>query len=171
MKKFRLLFVIIALSINFVFAQNNWINYRVDDKLTVKFPAQPNKLNEYGVFVKTIDTAVFILSTVDLSKTDGLDSATVQSRAPTSEFANSLKDGMLSEMKGFTLGNVNIAKWNNYTCYNINGNNTSTKMSIYAFIVFIGTHAYDLMAIMPDNHGQAQKNLFFHSLQLTQKKQ
>jgi hypothetical protein len=99
-------------------------------------------------------------------KTDGLDSSKLASIAPTIQFANQIKNGLQNQMKGSILGDINISKWNGYTSYIIDGNNSSKKTKSYTLTVVIGTNLYGLMIIIHENHHNVNKDDFFSSLRL-----
>jgi len=166
MKKIFLLVITTLLAINIACAQDAWVNYKIDDKLSVKIPDQPTKLDEHSVFFRDKDTSIYIIAIVDVIKTEGIDSAKMIAEEPTAEYANNLKGGMLGQMPGFTMGDVNISKWKGYTCYTFDGGNTSQKLKIYTFVVFIGRNLYSLITILPENKSPGRKDIFFDSLVL-----
>lgn len=166
MKKTLLFLIATIFILNIAQAQTEWINYKIDNKLSIKVPAEPTKLDENSVYVRTKDSSVYVIAVVDIFKLAGLDSATIASQSPTAEFANSFKNGMLGKMPGSTLGDVKIGKWKGYTCYNMDGGNASTKLKIYTFMVFIGTKVYSVMTILPENNSTKEKDDYFNSLAL-----
>jgi hypothetical protein len=166
MKKIFLLLIPFILAINLVKAQTNWVNYKMSDKLSVKVPEQPVKVDENSVYVKSPDSVIYIISIVDLSKTDGLDSAKLAAQSATPDFAKNFKDSMLSQMAGYTMGDVNIGKWKGYTSYNFDGGNAATKLKVYTYMVFMGSNVYSLMVMFPENKSLKSKDDFFNSLTL-----
>ena len=165
MKSFLFLIAVI-LGTSVVNAQSNWIDYKIDNKLSVKLPKQPVTLNEHSVYVKDQDTTIYVITKVDMLKTDGLDSSKLASVALTTRFANQIKNSLQNEMKGSTLSDINLGKWNGYTSYNIDGNNSSKKTKFYSLTVVIGTNLYGLMIIQHDSHNNINKDGFFTSLKL-----
>ena len=166
MKKALLFLITSLLAAQVASAQTGWIDYKIGDKLSVKLPEQPTRLNENGVYVRGSDSTVYIVATVDFFKAEGLDSAKIAAQAPTAEFANTLKTGMLGQMQGTTLGDVKIGKWKGYTSYTIEGGNATNQLKFYTFMVFIGTNVYSLMAWVPENHDNKEKDDYFNSLVL-----
>jgi hypothetical protein len=166
MKKIFFFLVATILFLNIAQAQTEWVNYKIDNKLSIKVPAEPTKLDENSVFVRTKDSCVYVITAIDMQKLAGLDSATVASQSPTIEFANSFKKGMLGKMPGSTLGDVAIGKWKGYICYNMDGGNVAAKLKIYTFMVFIGTKVYSIMSILPENKNTKEKDIYFNSLAL-----
>ena len=165
MKLFFLL-IAIVLETSIAKAQNNWIEYKIDDKLSVKLPKQPAVLNEHSVYVKDQDTTIYIISKVDMFKTDGLDSSRLASLAPTRRFADQIKNSLQRQMNGSLLGEMNIGKWNNFTCYNVEGDDSSKKIRFYTLTVVVGTNLYGLMIVQRENHNNAKRDDFFASLKL-----
>jgi len=166
MKKICLLLFTTILAVNVAYAQSEWVNYKICDKLSVKLPAQPTRLNENGVYIKDKDSTVYIVAMVDFFKIEGIDSVKMGTQAPTPEFANNLKTGMLGQMQGTTMGDVNIGKWKAYTSYSMAGTNASNKLKFYCFMVFIGSNVYSLMVWAPESHNTKQKEAYFSSLVL-----
>jgi len=167
MRKITTLLTLVILSAGVARAQSNWVNYKIDDKLSVKFPHQPAVLEEHSVYAKDGDSTLYMVASIDFAKIpQKLDSAQLAAVAPTMEFANEFKGGMLSQMPGSTLGDVTIGKWNGYTSYTMDGGNAANKQKLYTFMVLIGTKIYSLMAIMPENYSTSGKSSFFGSLTL-----
>ena len=166
MKKIFPLLIIFILAINLVKAQTDWVNYKISAKLSVKVPEQPIKIDSNSVYVKSKDSIIYIISIVDLSKTDGLDSAKLAAQSSTMDFANNFKDSMLSQMAGYTMGDVTIGKWKGYTSYTFDGGNTATKLKVYTYMVFMGSNVYSLMVMFPENKSLKNKDDFFNSLAL-----
>ncbi len=164
--KVFLFLIIVIFGARVAKAQNGWIDYRIDNKLSVKLPKEPTPIKESSVYVRDKDTTAYIISTFDCLKTADLDSVQLASSAPTVSFAENFKNGIVGKMPGTTLGQVNIGKWNGYTSYRIEGGNTSKKLKLYIFTVIIGTNLYSLMVISHDNYNPIVKDSFFASLVL-----
>jgi len=151
----------------FAQAQSNWVNYKLDAKLTVKFPQQPARVDEHSIYAKDADTSIYLVALIDYSKLEEhLDSAELAKDAPTTEFADEFKGGIVSQMPGSSLGEVTIDKWNGYTSYKIEGDYATKHKKLYVFVVLIGTKMYGLMAITPEKGSTNGKNYFFSSLTL-----
>jgi hypothetical protein len=166
LKKTFLLFVAAVLIINLARAQNDWINYKIDNKLSVKVPSQPIKVDDNNFVVKSKDSVAYIIAVLDLQKTEGVDAASLAGLAPTVDFANNIKSGMAGKMQGYTLSDIKTDKWNGYYCYSINGSNPVKKLKAYTFMVLIGATVYTLTAILPDYKSPKVKDAFFASLSL-----
>ncbi|MDP9046861.1 MAG: hypothetical protein M3N14_01910, partial [Bacteroidota bacterium] len=55
--------IVVILGINVAKAQNGWIVYKIDNKLSVKLPRKPMQSNEHSFYVKDAavnDTATYV---------------------------------------------------------------------------------------------------------------
>ncbi|MDB5122918.1 MAG: hypothetical protein JWP94_1047 [Mucilaginibacter sp.] len=149
-------------------AQNGWIVYKIDNKLSVKLPSKPIQSNEHSFYVKdesAKDTATYVITYVDFLQTDGMDSVQLAKVAPTYGFADNLKNRLQDQTKKFTIGPVMLDTWNNYICYYMVGVSPSKKSILYAFSVVIGTKVYGLIKISSKNFDM-KNDYFFSSLTL-----
>jgi len=163
MKKLCLLFFTALITITAGHAQNGWVDYKFDNKLSVKLPAQPQKYGQNSQRASTKDSTVCIVTLVDLKAATQLDSAAMVALLPTADFAAGLKSSMLGQMAGFTLGDVKIGKWNGNYSYTIEGGNASRKLKTYTFMVVIGNNLYALNCLVPDGNNIKDKDNFFAS--------
>ncbi|HTI59740.1 hypothetical protein [Mucilaginibacter sp.] len=167
MKKTFLLITALLLTACLANAQSQWINYKIDDKVSANLPVQPTRADEHSVFAKGSDSVIYVVATVDFSKLEGhLDSAQLAEMAPTTEFTDELKAGMLSEMPGSTLGDVTAGKWHGYNTFTMEGGNAAGKLKLYVYMVIIGTNMYSLMVVSPEGRDTKGKDVFFASLAL-----
>lgn len=163
MKKALLIFIAIILLTKLANAQTNWIDYKIDNRVSVKMPEQPQFKNG-GLSAKDKDSSVYIVVVVDFVKTAGVDSTQLAPYEPTPDFANGLKNGMLGKMPGATMGDVKIAKWNGHYCYTVEGGYADRKLKVYAYMVCWGSTMYGLMSIIPEQNSTTSKDDFFASL-------
>ncbi|WP_295671558.1 hypothetical protein [uncultured Mucilaginibacter sp.] len=164
MKKIVLLFVAAILMINLAHGQSAWVNYKIDNKLSVKMPAEPKPIDEHTKMAMDKDSSYFLIAVVDFIKVAGIDSAQVAAYAPTQEFANGIKTGMLKELPGLSLGDVKIDKWNGYYCYHIEGGTTEKKIKFFTFDVIIDSKMYGLTVLSRDDKSLQGKDDYFNSL-------
>ncbi|MFI5138988.1 MAG: hypothetical protein ACHQIM_14285, partial [Sphingobacteriales bacterium] len=165
MKKIFLLLITTILTLNIVHAQTGWINYKIDNKFSVKLPSQPGDVQGSHI-ARGKDSVVYIITEVDFVKVAGIDSATLVPMAPTQDFANSIKTGMLGQMPGFTLGDINVGKWNQLVSYHVEGENTEKRIKTFSFMIVQGSHFYSLTTIVPYGKDTKSKDVFFESLVL-----
>jgi hypothetical protein len=166
MKKIFLLFFTTVLAINISNAQTAWITYRIDSKLSVKLPAQPKTIDANSIMTVGKDSLTCIVTKVDFLATVQMDAGALAPLMPTQEFANELRTGLLSQIPGFTLGDIKIGKWNGYYSYSVEGGNISKKSKLYTFMVIIGSEMYSLSAMIPDSKSAKGKDDFFASLSM-----
>jgi hypothetical protein len=166
MKKTFLALLIVVLTATFAHAQSDWINYKIDSKLSVKLPSQPTNIDQYSINARTKDSVICIISIINLQKVANIDSATLAGMATQADFTSSIRTGMLGKMAGFTLGDFTTGKWHGYYCYNVEGANTASKLKTYTFMVIIGVTLYSLTAILPDDKDTKPRDDFFASLTL-----
>lgn len=166
MKKLYVLFFTALITIVAAHAQTGWVNYKFDNKLSVKLPAQPQKYGQNSQKASTKDSTVCIVTLIDLKATTHLDSAALVALLPTPEFAAGLKNSMLGQMAGFTLGDMQIGKWNGNYSYTMEGSNAAKKLKTYTFMVIIGNNLYALNCLVPDGNNIKDKENFFASFKL-----
>jgi hypothetical protein len=166
MKKIPLVVIITFLIINFAHAQTGWIDYSIDNTLSVKLPVQPKILSKNTILAVAKDSLTCLVTKIDFLSTVQLDAGALAPLLPTQEFANEIRSTLLAQIPGFSLGEIKIGKWKNYYCYNIEGGNVKKKLKLYTFIVIIDTNMYSLTAIMPDTLSPGEKDDFFASLVL-----
>jgi hypothetical protein len=166
MKKMLAFLFVAGMAVNIACAQSTWITYPIDAKLSVKVPTQPTKADQYSVMSMGNDSCVYVITKVDMKVAAGLDSATLVGLAPTQEFADGLKSGMLEKMQGYTMGDVKTSKWNGYYSYSVDADNPTTKIKSYTFMIIMGSYLYSLSAVLPESKTSSLKDTFFSSLKL-----
>jgi hypothetical protein len=164
MKKKLFLLVAAIFLFTFTHAQGTWVNYKIDDKISVKLPSEPQQIQEGTTMTKDKDSVIYLTILVDFVKVAKIDSAGLAPYLATQQFADGLKTGMLSKMPGSTMDDVKIGKWKNYYSYTIEGGNAEKKLKLYTYMVIIGSKMYGLMCIVPVGIGPANKDNFFSSL-------
>jgi len=166
MKKIFLLVTVTVFSITLACAQVTWVNYKIDNRISVKLPAQPQDVGNSTTLVKDKDSIIYLTILIDFQKVAQADSATLAPYLPTQDFANGLKTGMLSKMPGSTLGEVKIDKWKGYYAYHVDGENAEKKLKLYTYMVVMGSKMYGLMVIAGSDKSTKGKDDFFDSLAL-----
>jgi hypothetical protein len=154
-------------SVNTPIPPDGWVNYKIDNKLSVKLPEQPQKVNESAVKASDNQKITYIVGMDDLAKTDGTDSTALASKATSPEYLNILKAKFTKSMgQGFSLSNIKAGTWKTYPCYYFEGTHVPTSANIYFFMVLIGSKLYQLMAFIPDGISSKTKDSYFDSLVL-----
>jgi hypothetical protein len=160
MKKILVTLITIIATLNLVHAQADWINYKIDDKLSVKLPTYPKSIGS-GVTAHSKDSLICYVSIVG-----EMDSTALAKLVLTQDFPNGLKAAMAGTQQGLTLGDMKVDKWNGYSCYNVDGSNPQNKLKVSFYLLVIGGRIYALGAMMPENHDINEKNVFFNTLRL-----
>jgi hypothetical protein len=160
MKKVLLALTVVLIIVNFVHAQDNWITYKIDNNLSVKFPTQPTNTNG-DIEAHTKDGLICFVSII--GETDSVSLAKIIANP---DFLSSLKNVMTGRQKGVSLGEIKSGKWNGYPCYNVDGTNDLIKSLVSFYFVIIRGKIYLLAAAMPYNHDINEKNIFFDTLKL-----
>ncbi|HWD90667.1 MAG TPA: hypothetical protein VG367_21230 [Mucilaginibacter sp.] len=160
MKKVLLTLVPTLLFFNLAHAQTDWITYKIDDKLSVKLPAEPEKIDR-GVTAHTKDSLICFAY-----KIAEVDSATLTRAVASPGFADGLKQAMASSQEGVNLGEMKTGKWNGYTCYSVDGEKTAVGLKASFLLLIIQGRIYAFGAMMPGNHDINQKNIFFNTIKL-----
>lgn len=172
MKKtyYLLLFVLLLSAVTK--AQTAWVTKNLDDKLSVKFPSEPQKLTRTGIDVYTAkgkDSVVYSASVIDYEVLAHLDSATLASLKDTQEFADQMKTGMATTMTKYTLGDIKIGKWKTYTAYTISGTDNATKNTVSMQMIIIGTKMYSLSYMVPATVSTKDNEIFLGSIETLKK--
>src|ERR1700753_378413 len=85
--------------VNCSFAQSDWIGYKIDSKLSIEVPAEPEKADEYSVGATGKDSLVCAITKIEMQKVSAVASATLVEIAPPRDFAEVIKSGMLQPLK------------------------------------------------------------------------
>lgn len=160
MKKVLLALLTIMIAINLVNAQSDWINFKVDDKLSVKLPTHATSIGS-GMVAHSKDSLICYVSIVG-----EMDSTALAKLVSTPDFPDGLKTAMIGTQQGLTLGDMKAGKWNGYNCYNVDGENVSKNLKVSFYIIIIGGRIYAFGAMMPANHDIKEKDIFFNTLKL-----
>jgi hypothetical protein len=149
-------------------AQTNWINYKVDNKISVKFPSKPIQISEETLLSANKDsTAMVSVSILDLAQTAQIDSAQLAKVKEDPAFVANLKDFMNSKSPYVKLEDFKIGKWNGYTNYTSMGVATDPRNKYhYVLMIIIGTKLYLFNAILSATANAEIKDDYFSSITL-----
>ncbi|MBS1524925.1 MAG: hypothetical protein JST19_04710 [Bacteroidetes bacterium] len=151
---------LIVTTFTFAQAQTGWVDYKIDDKLSVKLPGQP-EITGKGVTAHTKDSlSCFVYKIVEI------DSSALAKAISSPGFLDGLKGAMASSQTGLSLGEMKAAKWNGYNRYSVDGTNPSMKLKASFVFLIVGGRIYALGAMMPESHDINEKNIFFNTLKL-----
>ncbi|RZM25379.1 MAG: hypothetical protein EOO88_19530 [Pedobacter sp.] len=147
-------------------AQNNWAVKQLDNRLSVKFPSEPQKVIKNGndsYMVKEKDSVVYSAGAIDLKLVAGLDSVALAPLKDKQQFADQVVLGIASQKPTYTFGDVTVGKWNNYTTYNATGVENTTKNKLFIEMIIIGSKMYSLSCRVPANLNTKNNELFLSS--------
>ncbi len=153
-------------------SQTNWITKKLDEKLSVKFPTNPETVTKNGVdsyLVKANDSIKYSTTLVDYKLLAKLDSATLAPVKDTQAFADQLRMGIASSKTNYTFGPITVGKWNSYTSYNLTATENTTKSTLLMRMILIGSKMYTLACLVPLNIITQNNEVFFSSVEMTKK--
>jgi hypothetical protein len=172
MKKTYYLLLFVLLASFTVNAQTGWVTKNIDDKLSIKFPVEPKKATKNGFdsyVAKGNDSVAYSSTVLDLKVVANLDSATLAPVKDSQEFADQMKMGMVSTKTNYTIGDITIGKWKNYTTYSVSGTENATKSTLYIRMILIGSKMYTLSCMLPANLSTKNNETFFGSVDFVTK--
>lgn len=150
-------------------AQTDWVTKKLDEKISVKFPSEPQKLTKNGndtYFVKENDSLAFSAGMVDFKVLANLDSAALARLKDSQEFANQIIQGIASQKKNYTFGDVTIGKWKNFTSYNTSAYDNTNKNTLLVKILLIGSKMYTISCRIPAEMTTKKNEYFFSSIEM-----
>ena len=153
-------------------AQTNWVTKNLDEKMSVKFPAEPQKTTTNGVAVYTVkgnDSVGYSAAVIDYNIVAHLDSATLAPMKDSQEFADQIGMGMASKRPNYTFGGVTIGKWKTYTSYSFSGVENTSKNRVVIHMILIGSKIYSLACRVPPNLATQNDDVFLNSVELLKK--
>ena len=153
-------------------AQNNWITKKLDNKLTVKFPVEPETVTKNGIdsyLAKGNDSVKYSTTLVDYKLIARLDSAALAPVKDAKPFADQLRMGIVSAKTNYTFGTITIGKWDTYTTYNLTATENTTKGTLLMRMILIGSKMYTLSCLIPANIVTQNNQVFFNSVEMAKK--
>jgi hypothetical protein len=160
------LMLLVAVAAN---AQTNWVVKKLDDKVAVKFPSEPEKVTKNGndsYIAKEKDSVWYSAVMMDLKVSANLDSATLAPLKDNPEFVEQLMKGIASQKKNYTFGEVKIDKWKTFTTYYTSATENVTKSSLSIQMIVIGSKMYSFSVRVPADLTTKNAALFFGSIEL-----
>jgi hypothetical protein len=149
-------------------AQTNWVTKNIDEKLSIKFPAEPETVTKNSIdsyLFKGKDSVKYSTTAVDLKVAAHLDSATLAPVKDKQEFADSMMAGMAKKKTNYTFGAARIGKWKTYTTYTISGLENSNKSTLYIKMILVGSKMYTLSCLVPANMVTKNNEVFLDSVE------
>ena len=153
-------------------AQTNWVTKNLDENLSVKLPALPEKTGTAGIDIyslKATDGVIYSVSVIDFNVIAHLDSATIATMKDSQAFADQMKMGMAAKMPNYTLGDVTMGKWKSYTSYTVLGSSNADKGKLSIYMILIGSKMYTLSCVVPAALTTKNNEVFLGSPELLKK--
>lgn len=150
----------------FTKAQNNWVKLNLDEKVYVNLPAMPEKKVGNGSIsytLKTKDSIVLSVAILDYKIIANLDSTRLATIKDNPDFANQLKQGLITQRPSYTFGNMMIGKWKTFSKFDINGVRKRDQGKLKMEMILIGSKLYGLSYILPDKFVSNIGDLFINS--------
>lgn len=167
-KTYYLLLVMLTLSAA-AKAQTDWITKNVDEKLSVKFPAEPQTVTRNGIasyLAKGNDSVKYSTTVLDYKVIAHLDSAALASVKDKQQFADGLRAGIASKKTNYTFGVATVGKWKTYTTYSMSASDNTTKGTLFMYMILIGSKMYTLSCLVPANLATKNNQIFFDSAEV-----
>lgn len=167
-KNYYLLLLVMVLSVAGK-AQTDWVSIKLDEKIAVKFPYEPEKKVANGsvsYVSKTKDSVTYGAVVLDYNVIAHLDSATLALIKDTQQFADQTKAGIVSQKKNYIFGDITIGKWKTFTTYSMLGTNTTNKNKVSLKMILIGSKMYSLSCLVPDEPDAKNSAVFLDSVEL-----
>jgi hypothetical protein len=167
MKKTLVTLALLLLIMAVVHAQQSWITYKGDNRVSVKFPFTPKDIGPGSVATVEPDSSVaYIFTIVDFAKVANLDSAALAPIKATTEFASQLKVGIKEHLQGVNLSDFTISDYKGFTSYKTSGSDAKKKrFDIFMFI--IGTNLYSLSTVTAYGALYNKRDTYFDSISIT----
>lgn len=149
-------------------AQTKWINYKIDNKLSVKFPSQPTRMSDDILLSSNKDsTAVFTITVIDVAQIAKIDSAGLAKAQENPDFIKGMANFMNDKSHYAKLEDFKTSKWNGFTTYTTMGLGSDPRNKYYhVLMIFIGTKLYMFGAILTATANTKVKDDYFSSISL-----
>jgi hypothetical protein len=168
MTKIITLLTIITLAMSVARAQNNWKAYDIDNKLSIKFPSEPQSMGKGGGLIAVDkDSSVYMAMVIDL----GLDSSKISNEQLLAIFdkpgaLNGLTKVMQSKVPDAVLSDIVKTSWKDFPCFYTEGTFTGKPLKLYCYMPLINRRLYMIAAAVQEDAIAKVKNDFWGSLML-----
>jgi len=153
-------------------AQTNWVTTKLDERISVKFPVEPQKTTNNGVDVYTArmsDSLGYSATVIDYNVIAHLDSAAIAPMKDMQQFADQIRIGLASKKVNYTFGAVTMGKWKGYTTYSMTAIENTNKNTLLVQMILIGSRMYSLSCRVPAGMVTKNNEVFFASVELLKK--
>lgn len=163
LKKSILILFLSVLSI-YVNAQEGWFKQKINEKVTVNFPAEPQKLSDSNYGIKDKDDVIFLVSFVDLLGPSGLSLEEFNKNVVLQSWANDFMAGLAPTLSKYVFKSAIISTLKGYTTYYITGRDDTNKSTIYMNIFFVNGISYSITSIVPDGKNTKNTDIFLTNI-------
>jgi hypothetical protein len=149
-------------------AQTNWINYKVDNKISVKFPSKPTQMSHDILISSNKDsTAEFTMSMIDIAKIAHIDSAGIAKNLGNPDIMKNMADFINEQHRYSKLKDFKIGNWNGFTTYTSMAVGANPRNKYYNILMlFIGTKMYTFEVVLAATADSNIKDDYFSSISL-----
>ncbi|HTD99426.1 MAG TPA: hypothetical protein VK668_09060 [Mucilaginibacter sp.] len=166
MKKIITLVIAVLLAATFVHAQEGWVTHKGDNRISVKFPAEPSEVIAGTFAAKDKDSVVYVFTIVDFVQVAGIDSTALAPLKATPEFATQLKTGISQSLPDVQMEDFKIGTWKGFTSYTSTGVD-SKKKQYDMFLFIIGNKLYSASTIIANGGSLEGRDIFLKSIRLS----
>ncbi|MEO7212529.1 hypothetical protein [Mucilaginibacter sp.] len=169
MKKTYYLLLFVLLLSTTLKSQTRWVTIKLDERLSVKFPSEPQKTAKNGIDIYTLraaDSVGYSANVIDYKVVAHLDSAALAPMKDKQEFADQLRAGLASVKTNYTFGDIEIGQWKTYTTYSLSASEKTNKNTLLIHMVLIGSKMYSLSCRVPANMVTKASEVFFGSVEV-----
>ena len=160
-----MLIVAAVFAVTLANAQTGWVDHKGDNRISLKFPAEPQAVDTYSFVAMGKDSSAYVFTMVDLVQVAGLDSATIAAGKATPEFAGQMKAGLAQSLPGVDLSDVTIGTWKGLTSYTLTGKDANMK-NYHIFMVIIGVKLYSFSSVALNGSSLEGRQTFLNSITL-----
>jgi hypothetical protein len=160
MLKKSILCLLLLITSIFAHAQEKWFLQKIDDKVSVNFPAESKKLGENRFGVNTKDGTIYAVSVVDLLKAIGMSLTTFNAEVETQGFVDGFMEGLTPTMPQFKFSPTKVVKVKGLPAYEIVGRNDGRNQTIYMTVIFVDGVSYTLACSIVDSKDAKNKDKF-----------
>lgn len=172
MKKLNYLLLFVLLLPLAVSAQTGWVTTKLDDRLSVKFPVEPQKTvkNGFNVYIyRAPDSLAYSATVIDFMVVANKDSAALAPVKDNPQFAEQLKMGMASSKPNYAFGDIKIGQWGTYTTYSVLATEKTNNNTLLMKMILIGSKMYSMSCRVPANLVTKNSDLYLSSAELLKK--
>jgi len=143
-------------------AQNNWITFKADERLSIKSPAKPQDDTRGNYLSFEADSSViYSLGVIDLKEMGG-DSTIIKQIIKNPEFALKMREFAMRSFKAVKMEDFTAGEWKGFTSYRSSG--TDQQMKMYDMLMFfVDYKMYNLTTVRLPKIGNAKVEQFFTS--------